>query len=217
MTEGNSCYGGGKPAVSNAFCSALWAADYLLQLDSFGCVGVNLHGGGASVIRGALGGHLPGAQLSPEAAAIAAQGSFYTPIAGSRKMGFTARPVFYGMILAGVLAGGRMRPASFKELPVNANVYAAEMPDGSTRLVLLNKDADQTLEVSIDSPHAAKVWRLQAPGLTARSGITLAGTEITPDKTWQPAREERLVSHDGQVRLAMEPASAAALFFRGSL
>ena len=51
MTEGNSCYRGGKPGVSNAFCSALWAADYLLKLASFGCAGVNLHGGGASVIR----------------------------------------------------------------------------------------------------------------------------------------------------------------------
>ena len=51
MTEGNSCYRGGKPGVSNAFCSALWAADYLLKLASFGCAGVNLHGGGAGVIR----------------------------------------------------------------------------------------------------------------------------------------------------------------------
>ncbi len=39
MTEGNSCYRGGKPGVSNAFCSSLWAADYLLKLASFGCAG----------------------------------------------------------------------------------------------------------------------------------------------------------------------------------
>ena len=114
MTEGNSCYRGGKPGVSNAFCSALWAADYLLKLASFGCAGVNLHGGGAGVIRGSLGGHLPGEKLSADAAAIAAEGSFYTPIAGSREKGFNARPVFYGMKLAGVLAGGRMRPAQLR-------------------------------------------------------------------------------------------------------
>jgi hypothetical protein len=217
MTEGNSCYRGGKPGVSNAFCSALWAADYLLKLASFGCAGVNLHGGGASVIRNSLGGHLPGAQLSPEAAAIAAQGSFYTPIAGSRQMGFSARPVFYGMKLAGVLAGGRMRPARFDQPPINADAWAAEMPDGSTRLVLLNKDADQKLEISIASPHDAKLWRLQAPGLTAISHVTLAGTEIRPDKAWQPSHEEHLVSKDGRVQLALEPASGAALFFWDSL
>jgi hypothetical protein len=217
MTEGNSCYRGGKPGVSNAFCSALWAADYLLKLASFGCAGVNLHGGGASVIRGALGGHLPGARLSPEAAAIAAQGSFYTPIAGSREMGFSARPVFYGMKLAGVLAGGRMRPAFFNESPANADAYAAEMPDGSTRLVLLNKDARQKLEIFISSPDDAKLWRLEGPGLTAISGVTLAGTEIKPDKAWQPARVEHLASKDHRVRLVMEPASGAALFFREKL
>jgi hypothetical protein len=27
MTEGNSCYHGGQPGVSDAFASALWAAD----------------------------------------------------------------------------------------------------------------------------------------------------------------------------------------------
>jgi hypothetical protein len=217
MTEGNSCYGGGKPGVSNAFCSALWSADYLLKLAGFGCAGVNLHGGGGGVIRSALGGHLQGAQFSPEAAAIAAQGSFYTPIAGSRKMGFSARPVFYGMKLAGVLAGGRMRPAQFDQPPANSDAYAAEMPDGNTRVVVVNKDAHQKLEISIESSHDAKLWRLQGPGLTATSGVTLAGTEIKPDQSWRPARVERLASKNGQVRLAMEPASGAALFFRGSL
>jgi hypothetical protein len=217
MTEGNSCYRGGKPGVSNAFGSALWAADYLLKLASFGCAGVNLHGGGASVIRSALGGHLPGEQLSPEAATIAAEGSFYTPIAGSREMGFSARPVFYGMKLAGVLAGGRMRPALFNVSPANADAWAADMPDGRTRLVLLNKDAHQKLEISIPSSHSAGLWRLQAPSLTAISGVTLAGADISPGKSWRPSNEEHLASKGGQVQIEMAPGSGAALFFDGSL
>jgi hypothetical protein len=217
MTEGNSCYRGGKPGVSNAFCSALWAADYLLKLASFGCAGVNLHGGGAGVIRSALGGHLPGEQLSPEAAAIAAEGSFYTPIAGSREKGFSARPDFYGMKLAGVLAGGRMRPALFDQPPANADAFAADMPDGSTRLVLLNKDARQKLQISIPSAHDARLWRLEAPGLTATSGVTLAGADILPGKTWRPLQVEHLASKDRQVQIEMEPGSGAAIFFDGSL
>ena len=217
MTEGNSCYRGGKPGVSNAFCSALWAADYLLKLASFGCAGVNLHGGGASVIRSALGGHLPGEQLSPEAATIAAEGSFYTPIAGSREKGFSARPVFYGMKLAGILAGGRMRPALFDSSPANADAWAADMPDGSTRLVLLNKDARQKLQISVPSAHDAKLWRLLAPGLTATSGVTLAGAEIRPGKKWRPSQEEHLASKDRQVQIEMEPGAGAALLFHGSL
>jgi hypothetical protein len=217
MTEGNSCYRGGKPGVSNAFCSALWAADYLLKLASFGCAGVNFHGGGANVISSALGGHLPGAQLSPEAATVAAEGSFYTPIAGSREKGFSARPVLYGMKLAGVLAGGRMRPALFDQPPANADAWAADMPDGTTRLVLLNKDARQKLQISIPSARDARLWRLQAPGLTATSGVTLAGADIRPGKTWQPLQVEHLASKDRQVQIEMEPGSGAALFFHGGL
>ncbi len=212
MTEGNSCYRGGKPGVSNAFCSALWAADYLLKLASFGCAGVNLHGGSANAIRTSLGGHLPGEQLAPDAPAVAAEGSFYTPIAGSREKGFSARPVFYGMRLAGILAGGRMRSASFDQAPSNASAWAAEMPDGTTRLVLINKHASQKLRISLPSAHDAKLWRLQAPGLTATSDETLAGEQIKPGTTWQPLKEEPLASANGGVKLDLPPGSGAALF-----
>jgi len=217
MTEGNSCYRGGKPGVSNAFCSALWAADYLLKLASFGCAGVNLHGGGAGVIRGSLGGHLPGEKLSPDGAAIAAEGSFYTPIAGSRETGFKARPVFYGMKLAGTLAGGKMQPVSFDQAPANATAWAADMPDGGTRLVLINKDAGQKLQISIPSAHGAKLWRLEAPGLTATSAVTLAGTEIISGKTWRPSMEEHLAGRNQELKFELEPGSAAALFVNGRI
>ena len=217
MTEGNSCYRGGKPGVSNAFCSALWAADYLLKLADYGCAGVNLHGGSSQVIRSALGGHLPGAQLGAGAAAAAAEGSFYTPIAGSREKGFSARPVFYGMKLAGILSGGRMRPVRLDGSTANATGWAAEMPGGQTRLILLNKDPQQRLEVSIPSTHDAKVWHLEAPSLGATSDVTLAGAQIRPGKPWQPQREERLVSKDGQVRLELEAGSGAAVFLEGAV
>ena len=217
MTEGNSCYRGGKPGVSNAFCSALWSADYLLKLASFGCAGVNLHGGGAGVIRTSLGGHLPGENLTPDGATIAAEGSFYTPIAGSREMGFKARPVLYGMKLAGVLAGGKMRPVTFDQPPANATAWAAEMPDGDTRLVVINKDASQKLQFSIPSRRNAKLWRLQAPGLTANSGVRLAGAEIKAGKTWRPLQEEHLAGINGQLVFELEAGSAVAVIFDGSV
>jgi hypothetical protein len=212
MTEGNSCYRGGKPGVSNAFGSALWAADYLLKLAGYGCDGVNLHGGTSQVIRSSLGGHLPGEKFGAEAAAAATEGSFYTPIAGSREKGYSARPVFYGIKLAGLLCGGRMRPVLFDGSAVNATARSAEMPDGSTRLILLNKDPQQRLEVSIPSAHGAKLWRLEAPSLGAVSNVTLAGAQIKPGKTWHPQHEERLASKSGQIRFEMEPSSGAALF-----
>jgi hypothetical protein len=59
MSEGNTCYRGGKPGVSDVFAAALWSADYSLLLASNDYSGVNLHGGtGKSV-----GGTLPGDAL----------------------------------------------------------------------------------------------------------------------------------------------------------
>jgi len=200
--------------VSNAFCSALWSADYLLKLASFGCAGVNLHGGGAGVIRTSLGGHLPGENLTPDGPALAAEGSFYTPIAGSREHGFKARPVLYGMKLAGALAGGRMRPVSFDRAAANASAWAAEMPDGRTRIVVINKEAAQKLHLSLATKSSAKLWRLQAPGLTANSGVTLAGSEIKAGESWRPVQEELLASKGGEMQIELEPGSAAVLFFK---
>src|ERR1700680_4141105 len=45
MTEGNTCYRGGKPGVSDVFAAALWSADYSLLLASNDYSVVNLHGG----------------------------------------------------------------------------------------------------------------------------------------------------------------------------
>jgi hypothetical protein len=212
MTEGNSCYRGGKPGMSNAFCSALWAADYLLKLASYGCSGVNLHGGGSKQIRASLGGHLPGEQLSPEAVEVAKEGSFYTPIAGSRELGFKARPVFYGMKLANVLAGGRMRPVSLEAVQPTATAYAADMEGAGTRVVIINKDASTDLRVRLESKHEAKIWRLEAPSLTATAGVTLAGALLDAANPWKPIREEHVTSEAGFLTFKVGEASAVALF-----
>ncbi len=110
-----------------------------------------------------------------------------------------------------------MRPVSFDKSPINASAWAAEMPNGDTRVVLLNKDAHQKLQISIPSANDAKVWRLLAPGLTATSGVTLAGTEIKPGKEWQPSQEEHLISKDNEVHIDLDPASGAAIFFHERL
>jgi hypothetical protein len=121
------------------------------------------------------------------------------------------------MKLAGVLTGGKMRPASFDPAPSNASAWAAEMPDGKTRLILINKDDKQDLQVVIPSTRDASVWRLKAPALTATAGVTLAGTEMTPKKLWQPSDQARLSSNNGQVQVEIEPGSAVALFFSGRI
>ena len=65
MSEGNSCWNGGQPDVSDTLASALWVADMMMQFAAGGCAGVCLHGGG---------------------------NGFYTPIAGGLGTGFERRP-----------------------------------------------------------------------------------------------------------------------------
>jgi hypothetical protein len=81
MTEGNSCYHGGQPGVSDAFASALSAADYLLRVAQAGYAGVNLHSGGEG---------------------------YYAPITGEPNA-TKLRPEYYGMLLAQQFAGATFR------------------------------------------------------------------------------------------------------------
>jgi hypothetical protein len=86
MTEGNTCYRGGKPGVSDVFAAALWSADYSLLLASNNYSGVNLHGGTGKSVANSVGGSLPGDVMLKDAGATPEQIAshphpFYTPIA----------------------------------------------------------------------------------------------------------------------------------------
>lgn len=138
MTEGNTCYRGGKPGVSDVFAAALWSADYLLQLASLGYAGVNLHGGDGQMVANSLGGTLPGEALMPDPTAPHPR-PFYTPIAHIGDQ-YLLEPVAYGMLFAGHFAGATMIALDFNPGPVNATAYAAKLKDGRQILAIINKD-----------------------------------------------------------------------------
>jgi hypothetical protein len=216
MTEGNSCFRGGKPGVSDAFASSLWGADYMLNLAQMGCVGVNLHGGGTKQIRAALGGHLPGESVAtrPDAAAT---GSFYTPIAGDIDKGFFARPVFYGMMLASHFAGASLIANDFDAQGANATAYAAKTSGGHS-IAVFNKDAarDLDIDLAIDGTSGAhqkhgRVWRLAGSSLDATSGVTLGGAQVAADGSWSAVNEERLAARRGRFTVSVPHASAALI------
>ena len=105
MTEGNSCYRGGKPGFSDVFAATLWSADYCLLLASLGYSGVNLHGGSAKQVANSLGGTLPGDALITDPNEVHPR-PFYTPIADIDGK-YVAEPTFYGLRFAGHFAGAR--------------------------------------------------------------------------------------------------------------
>ena len=166
MTEGNTCYRGGKPGVSDNFGASLWAADYLLKLASLGYAGVNLHGGEGNMVANSLGGTLPGEALMPDPKAPHPR-PFYTPIADIDGK-YIAEPVSYGMKFAQHFAGATMIQLDFDPGDVNATAYAAKMSDGNTMVAVINKDATRDLQIAIEGGWL-KFETLTAPSLTSKT------------------------------------------------
>jgi len=158
MTEGNTCYRGGKPGLSDVFASALWAADYSLLLASNNYTGINLHGGTGMSVANGLGGFLPGDVMLKEQGATPEQIAshphpFYTPIATFGDE-YVLQPVAYGLRFAATLAGGTMFKGDFsaqlQATGVNATAYAARLKDGATVVAILNKDLESDLALHLD-------------------------------------------------------------------
>ncbi len=189
MTEGNTCYRGGKPGVSDVFAAALWSADYSLLLASNDYSGVNLHGGTGKSVANSVGGSLPGDSLleangkTPQQIA-AHPHPFYTPIAtfGSD---YVLEPVAYGLKFAGSFSGGTLLKTEFstklQAMGVNATAYAAKLPGGHTSVIILNKDAAAELEVELDFGRdpsgVVQSETLHAPGLDSREAHITTSTK----------------------------------------
>ncbi|MGH9605609.1 MAG: hypothetical protein ACRD3N_07905 [Terracidiphilus sp.] len=180
MTEGNTCYRGGKPGVSDVFAAALWAADYSLLLASNGYTGVNLHGGTGKSVANGLGGFLPGDVMLREAGETPAQIAthphpFYTPIATFGDA-YMLEPVAYGLKFAGAFSGGVFLrgdlTAKIQAAGVDATAYAVKLAGGETSLIVLNKDAEKDLALSVDfgtgKSGQVETETLHAPALDSR-------------------------------------------------
>jgi hypothetical protein len=185
MTEGNTVYRGGKYGVSDVFAAALWAADYLLQLMSFGYSGVNLHGGSGHAQAVSVGGTFVG-EADMKDPNEPHPKPFYTPIAnegtlagsgvnGKLNANYLLEPSGYGIKFVAEFAGGRLLPVSFHPGPVNATAYAVRRADDTILLAILNKDATQSLRLEL--PPCTLQQVLTAPSLSAREAHILSGSD----------------------------------------
>jgi hypothetical protein len=186
MTEGNTCYRGGKPGVSDVFAASLWAAEYMLTLASLGYAGVNLHGGDGQMVANSLGGKLPGDDLVHDDPANHPH-PYYTPIAhiGSN---YVAEPVYQGMQFAQNFAGCQIIPIDFDPGAVQATAFAARRVDkaGGVVVAILNKDASQWLKVTLPvAPSTTDTTSAQSLLATdvhiqRMTGAVGPGAEISP-------------------------------------
>ncbi|MDE2494254.1 MAG: hypothetical protein KGL97_10180 [Alphaproteobacteria bacterium] len=191
MTETNSCYQGGKPGVSDTFASALWGADLMYQLAQAGGTGINFHGGGYG---------------------------WYTPVAGTPRNGFLARPIYYGMLLfaeagAGTLVDATLDNAADASL---LTAYGIKTGDGTLKAAVFNKNLDRKVMLTIDAGGAASatVMRLIAPRADDTTDTTLGGAVVGGDGAWSAAVTENLAAQNGVFTLHLPRASGALVTFR---
>jgi hypothetical protein len=157
MTEGNSCYHGGQPGVSDAFASALWAADYLLRVAQAGYAGVNLHGGGEG---------------------------YYAPITGEPNA-TKLRPEYSGMVLAQQFAGATFVGVSLAGDARDVNAYAARGKN-ALLVAAVNKSGNPVqMRLRGGVARAMECWTLSAPSLDAKDGVQFA--QASMDERLVPA------------------------------
>jgi hypothetical protein len=212
MTEGNSCYRGGKPGMSNAFASSLWVADYMLHLADLGCAGVNLHGGSSNFLIASLGGHTPGVEGATHPQAV--RGGFYTPISSEPSKEIKAMPIFYGMMLANQFAGCTLLDVNGNMQSLNATAYAVKHEHGF-KIAFFNKDELNAIDLSIQVPRSAKniiVWRMKAPALDSTEEVSFGGAEILAHAKWKPKTNETVKIKNGISTIQVPAASAILLF-----
>ncbi|HEY1501615.1 MAG TPA: glycosyl hydrolase family 79 C-terminal domain-containing protein [Acidobacteriaceae bacterium] len=190
LAETNSCYQGGKRDVSDTFASALWGADLMYQLASAGGAGINFHGGGYG---------------------------WYTPIAGTVASGFTARPIFYGMLLFAEAGPGYLIDTQMEnqqDAPL-VTAYGVSGDENLVKVMVFNKHDDRAVRVEIGGAgtEGARALRLLAPRLDDTQDVTLGGNPVGPGGAWETAQEETLPAHDEGTILQLPPGSAALVSF----
>lgn len=162
MTEANSCSHGGMKGVSDAYASALWVIDFMLQGAQAKFSGINLHGGGVEGV--------------------------YSPIVGDQSVGYTARPITEGMKFVNRFAGGTFANCKFTANGSNAAAYAAQK-EQEILVAIVNKDSNPiNCTIAGDSgSHTKGAELLSAPGLDSKTGIEFRSVKHKDNRFHLPA------------------------------
>jgi hypothetical protein len=196
ICETNSCFGGGKPGVSDTLASALWGLDYLFTLAAGDAAGVNMETGVNQ--HGFI--------------------SSYSPIGDDEKGNYSAKPLYYGMLGFAQASRGQRVSARYDAGPLNVKAYAVLGKDKHLWVTLINKEATQGVEVTIaGARHSAggSVLRLAGPSLESKEGVTLGGAAVAADGQWQASTHEHAAARGGECVVTVPAASAAIVTLRG--
>jgi hypothetical protein len=191
ICEVNSFSGGGRPGVSDTMAGALWALDYLFTLAYNGCSGVNMETG-------------------------VNQHNFissYSPIGDDEHGHYTAKPEYYGLLAFSLFGRGELMDVAVDGAAPAIKAYATGPTDRTLLLTLINKgETDARLHIDTGDRAAdgqVGVIRLMGPRVDATAGITLGGSQMTSQGTWERGTQEVQPVRRGQVTIELPAASAA--------
>jgi hypothetical protein len=157
VDELNSVACRGKRGVSDRFATALWSVDALFSLLNVGVDGVNVH-------------TLPKSSYE-----------LFEFAQSAGRWRAWVRPVYYGLQLFAQAAPRGSRLLSLPDAPHTQalSAWATRTPDGTTRVVLDNKDPGRRETVRLRPPpggtSSATIERLTAPSVHSLGNVTLGG------------------------------------------
>ena len=189
VTEANTFPDGGVPGVSNAFVASLWLADLLLNAATLHVSQVDVQ-------------EVDGSNI-------------YDPINAVGQ----PRPIYYGMLLYHNMVPEDAHLLSTKlTTSMNLTAYSDRTPSGALSVVLINKSAKAAnIQVVADRNYrTARLYRLEAPGLTAQTDITLGGHAVSADGTWSSPQTSPLALHSRTVTVKVNAGSVACISFMAS-
>ncbi len=194
--NGVSC--GGQRGVSDTFASALWALDTLFEMARVGVDGVNFH-----------------------TVPLAINELFSGDYSKGRWHSFV-HPQYYGMMMFAQAAppGSRLLRIAG---PTGAglHVWATRAPNGQVRVVLINDATRRAQQVTVRIPSVqgtATLARLEAPGIAAKSGVTLGGQSFgrsTYTGVLSGNQSTTTVAPSGDAYTVRLPAASAAMLTLG--
>jgi hypothetical protein len=189
ICEADSCFGGGKPGVSDTMAAALWGLDFLFILAESNSAGVNFETG-----VNHLG--FP---------------SWHIPIGVDSTDKYRATPLYYAMLTFTLASRVTRVHLILDNADLNITAYAVRSDHGEIYLTLVNKEANRDADVRATCPgiENASVLRLTGPSLQSVDNVVLGGSAVGSDGKWSPNATEPVRVVDGEIEIGVPAASAA--------
>ena len=188
LTELNSVTCGGRPGVSDAFATALWAPDALFELLRVGVDAVNVH-------------------VNP--------GKINAAFSLSSR-GLSANPLLYGLILFARTLGRDSELVPTHVVAGHAlqlKAWAVRLPSGALHVLLINKGRRAaTVMLHLAGLGRGSVYRLRAPSVSSRWGVTLGGQHLSASGRWLGAPSSEVIIPSANGYSVTVPRFSAALF-----